>query len=202
MICKTICKETTMGKKGEYKNVQLAYIKMVSAVMEHIYPQNEHPRLVDYEQAVAEYKNKHELVFAGAVTKRDVHTQVYRAVKQLEKMGELIHVGRYYYPADIYNFRIGVEDFKKNVQLAKGTLATISGTTYAIALESGQNAEQVKKSVLKFLRDINVFNLVFIDNTLIIIMNDITTVEYITELRSCIELAYKYQQQKKANIST
>lgn len=189
-----------MGRKGEYKNVQSEYIRLVRAVMEHIYPQNDHPRLVDYEKAVAEYKNKHELVFAGALTKRDVHTQVYRAVKQLEKMGELIHIGRHYYPADIYNFRIGLEDFKKNVQLAKGTLATISGTTYAIALESGQNAEQVKRSVMDFLRNINVFNLIFMDNTLIIIMNDMTTVEYITELRSCVELAYEYQQQKKDDI--
>ena len=182
-----------MGRNGEYKNVGSEYIRMVRAVLEHIYPQNLYPRLVDYEQAVAEYKNRNELVLHGAFTKRDVHTQVYRAVKQLEQMGELIHIGRYYYPADIYNFRIGLEDFKKNVKLAKGTLATISGTTYAIALENGQEVEQVKRNVMYFLRDVNVFNLIFIDNTLIIIMNDMTTVEYITELRSCIELAYEYQ---------
>lgn len=183
-----------MGRKGEYADVQSEYIRIVMSVMESIYPQNAHPRLVDYEQAVAEYKSRHELVFTGAFTKRDVHTQVYRAVKQLVEMGELTHVGRYYYPADIYNFRIGLEDFKKNVKLAKGTLATISGTTYAIALENGQDVERVKRNVMDFLRDINVFNLVFIDNTLIIIMNDMTTVEYITELRSCIKLAYEYQQ--------
>ena len=181
-----------MGRKGEYDDVRSEYMKMVRSIMERIYPQNTSPRLVDYEQAVADYKTRRH-GFRNKYTKRDVHTQVGRAIKELVRLGEVLHVGKYYYPADMYTLHLALEDFKKNVKVSKRMLAIISGTTYAISLEPEQDIELVKRVVRSSLGDKNVFELLLIDNVLVIIMGKNAPSAHIVELSTIVEKTYDYQ---------
>lgn len=182
-----------MGKKGEYKDVLGEYMKLTRIVMEEIFIYNQNPRLVDYEVAVAKYKSQHELLFTGQYTKRDVHTSVLRAIKELEKRGEIIHVGKYYYPSNMFDLHLHLEDFKNHVRLSQDTLAIISGTTYAIGLESNQNVDEIKKIIRGFLGEDRIFSLHFLDDVLFIIMKEIPNKSYLAELRTIIKATYDFQ---------
>lgn len=184
-----------MAKK---ESVRSEYEDIIKAVMDMVYYEHEHPRLVDFELAVASYKTQKEMMYDFPYTKRGVHTQVYRAMKALEKRGVIIHMGRYYYPTHLYGFYSGLEDFKKNVKLAKDTVAIISSSTYAIALEPGQDIQRVKESVTSFFREEKVFKLLYIDDTLIIIVNDYSDTRYIAYLVDIVRQTYRFQHPDEA----
>lgn len=181
------------------KKVTNEYVAIIKKVMRDVYLNNPRPRMVDYEEYVAEYKSRQIKAFSTTppYTKRSVHTPVRRALIQLEEESEIIRIGKYYYPAVMHTFRESLEDFKKNVRLSKGIIAAITPTTYALALEPNQDIDLVKTIVKSTLREKNVFSLIFVDNTLVIIFNEMIDNSYFFEFQELIRRTYEYQHSQE-----
>jgi hypothetical protein len=182
-----------ISSTGEYVEYLLDVIDLVAS-------NNRRPILADYERAVANFLNSRRPLSGKLYTSRDVHTQVRRAMHHLLQVGKAIQIGRYFYPA-MENQHFKYELLYKHVHLSKPVIHVISSTSYALAIEAGQDISELKSAITEFLDPKNLFGVFIQDDIMLLLVDPEIPKEIIAHLTQAVRDAY-YEQHPSSKIST
>ena len=175
---------------GEYAEYLLEVIDLVAS-------NNRYPILADYERAVANLLNRGRPL-EDIYTSRSIHTQVRRAMQLLLQLGKAIQIGRYFYPA-MDNQQLQYDLLCNHIRLSKPVLHVISSTSYALAIEAGQNIEEIKSTITEFLGKEKVFGVFIQDDIMLVLVNPDMPQDMIAHLSAAVRDAYYEQHPSSEN---
>lgn len=182
------------------KKDSLITTDLLENVLESVYLKHEHPRLVDYEEAVAQLKNEKLEVIGCPYTKRSVHTSVHRSMKELVEKGDVIKEGKYYYGRLEYEDYCGKQDFRKYIYPISYDFVPMSENVVAIKLAQAENHDAINHAVIRRLGEKKVYASFICDNVLTIVFyKDAFDYDCCTDLVSAISDAYRYNVLKEKN---
>ena len=182
------------------KRDSLITVGLIEEVLAIVYASHECPQMVHYEEAVAELKCEKLELKPGSYTKRQVHTSVWRALKQLVESGDVIKDGKYYYGKEEYADYSGKNDFRKYVHPASYEFVMMSENTVVIKLEQAENHDAINSAVIRKLGENRVYTSFVYDKVLIIVFyKDAFDYDCVQDLSSAISEAYQYNVLKDNN---
>ena len=170
---------------GEYAEILLEVIPLVSS-------QNRHPILADYERAVANLLNTSRLVEEKLYSSRGIHTQVRRAMLHLLKAKKVIKIGKCFYPA-MENQYYRYELLSNHIRFAKPSIHIISHASFAVAIEPGQEVNEIKSAITAFVCPKHLFGVLIQDDIALILVNPETPKDIIAHLAEAVRDAYNSQ---------
>ena len=197
-----------MGRKGQGENVVITYANYLREIMPLVASESRYPKLEQYEYQVAqlvEKEKKMELIAKYGYenidnfpkyTSRSVHTQVWRAMQYLVKIGEAKKIGKCYYPVSEQGLVL-YEILLNNIKLASPKVHIISGTSFAISIEKGQYIDKMKTALKSCLGEDFLFGVLAQDDILLILLSPEAPKELLAEFISWVSDAYSYQHSKK-----
>jgi hypothetical protein len=170
---------------GEYAEILTEVIPLVSS-------KNRHPRLADYERAVANLLNTTRPLVDELYSSRGVHTQVRRAMLHLLKEKKVIKIGKCFYPA-MENQYYRYELLSKHIRFAKPSIHIISHASFAVAIEPGQDTNEIKSAITAFVCPKFLFGVFLQDDIALILVNPETPKDIIAHFAEAVRDAYDSQ---------
>ena len=181
------------------------YKELVCKVMQEVFNAKKEPRVVDYEEAVANWLNKecgYSEKDSRRYTTRSVHSQVYKAVMALIEEDVLVYYkDKYIIPYSEENRLVAVElVIKKSVRFAKKEVFELGGKIVGISFDS-QNEKELgdfTEIILEYIDEERIFEYFYINNTLMILLIEENHV-IVDNLKRIVDETYTvFEESKKS----
>ena len=192
--------------------IMLEYVGYLREVLPLVASASRYPKLAEYEYRVAkllEHKLNKQLFESKEYSDnikpyrydaRSVHTQVWRAMQYLVKIGVVEKIGTHYYPAG-ESGTIHFQIFSDGIRLSSPNVHIISSTAYAITIEPNQEINELKSVMKSCLGEENLFG-IFVQNELMLVLISPTApTDLIAEFTSWVKDAYDIQRRQKVKRS-
>lgn len=157
-----------MGKKN-------LHIDFVKKIMDDVYENNERPKKADYEEAVAQYRNKNENPRVK-YTKRSVHSAVDKAIDALVIAEEMLVIEDRFYIPNNYRYKLNQAKkyIRENVTVKDRNVLEISENLYAVKIDESQlsDKEHTKKikEAFEIVLGAQYYNVAVVDNVILLMV--------------------------------
>lgn len=195
--------EKIQKKRGRKREADI----WVRAVMDSVYMKYDYPTQAKYDEAVAEYRNQTEKIpKQSALKKKNVHSQVERAIERLLESEEMFKLRDKVY---IPNTPMGRKKYaqitiRDNVNLRNRDVLIVSDLMLAIAIDKDQLRDDgltIRKYFMDLIGEDRCFSIAILTDILLITFRPFETEgelkDFLEDIGNFIDYAYDHQEIKK-----